>query len=127
MIKANSTVKMNPERIRQLSRAAVTAVEQTGEALHKEMIRAQVVPRDTGYLQGEAFFADHSESKAGIVTLIHSAPYARRLYFHPEYNFRKHVNANAKGQWFEDWEKGGSRDTFASAEFKKFYKKAGGV
>jgi hypothetical protein len=36
-----------------------------------------------------------------------STPYARRLYFHPEYNFSTKENPHAKGMWMEDWIKGG--------------------
>ncbi|MGH0601145.1 minor capsid protein [Bacillus mycoides] len=28
-------------------------------------------------------------------------PYARRLYYNPQYNFSHDVNANAQGLWFE--------------------------
>ena len=37
-MQVNSTVKMNMPRIRQLTQAAVTALEQTGEALHTEVV-----------------------------------------------------------------------------------------
>lgn len=127
MIKATSTVKMNFPRIRQLSRAAVAALEQTAEALHTEVIRAQVFPFDTGNLQNESTFVDYSESKDGKVTLVSSTPYARRLYYHPEYNFQTKENPNAKGNWYGDWMSGGSKAGFAPKAFKQFYKKEGGV
>ena len=57
-MQVKSTVKMNMPRIRQLSRAAVTALEMTIEALHTEVVQAQVVPFDTGNLQNESLFAD---------------------------------------------------------------------
>ena len=70
---------------------------------------------------------DYSKAKDGKVTLISSTPYARRLYYHPEYNFQTKENPNAKGHWYEDWESGGSRANFAPNAFKQFYKKVGGV
>ena len=127
MIKATSKIKMNFPRIRQLSQAAMTALEMTAEALHTEVIQAQVFPFDTGNLQNESTFVDYSESKDGKVTLVSSTPYARRLYYHPEYNFQTKENPNAKGHWYEDWESGGSRANFAPNAFKQFYKKVGGV
>lgn len=127
MIRANSTVKMNFGRIRQLSQATVTALEQTAEALHTEVVQAQVVPRDTGALQNEKMFVDFSESSEGRAVLVHEGPYSRRLYYHPEYDFQKDENPNAKGHWFEDWEPGGSKEKFAPNAFKKFYKRAGDV
>lgn len=145
-MKVKSTVKINMPRIKQLNQAAVKALELTAEALHKEVIQAQVVPRMDGALQGESFFVDKTKSSSGKVRLVHSTPYARRLYYHPEYDFRKgpweeewvdkegkkhHVkhdgNPNAKGHWFEDWENGGDKLDYAPKVFKQFYKKVGGV
>ena len=126
-MQVRSTVKLNMARIQQLSQAAVTALEKTGEALHTEVVQAQVMPFDTGHLQEDATFVDYSKSKYGKVTLVSSAPYARRLYYHPEYNFQTKENPNAKGNWYDDWLPGGSKADFATKTFKQFYKKAGGV
>ncbi len=126
-MQVNSTVKMNRPRIRQLTQAAVTALEQTGEALHTEIVQAQVFPFDTGNLQNESTFVDYSRAKDGMVTLISSTPYARRLYYHPEYNFQTKENPNAKGMWYEDWLPGGKNAGFAPKAFKEIYKRVGGV
>ena len=126
-MQVRSTVKLNMARIQQLSQAAVTALEKTGEALHTEVVQAQVMPFDTGHLQGDATFVDYSESSQGKVSLVTSTPYARRLYYHPEYNFQTDENPNAKGQWFGDWLPGGSKADFVPKAFKENYKKAGGV
>lgn len=127
MIKATSKVKMNFPRIKQLTQAAVTALEQTAESLHTEVVQAQVFPFDTGNLQNESTFVDYSEAKDGKATLVSSTPYARRLYYHPEFNFQTDENPNAKGNWYEDWLPGGSKANFAPKAFKQFYKKVGGV
>ena len=126
-MQVKSTVKMNFPRITQLTQAAVTALEMTAEALHTEVIEAQVMPFDTGNLQNESTFVDYSESNQGKVSLVSSTPYARRLYYHPEYNFQADENSNAKGNWYEDWLPGGSQSDFATKAFKQFYKKTGGV
>ena len=126
-MQVKSTVKMNFPRITQLTQAAVTALEMTAEALHSEVIQAQVMPFDTGNLQNESTFVDYSESNQGKVSLASSTPYARRLYYHPEYNFQADENSNAKGNWYEDWLPGGSQSYFATKAFKQFYKKTGGV
>lgn len=127
MIKVNSSIKLDLPKIRELTQAQVTALEQTAEALHTEVVQAQVVPRDTGNLQGESFFADYSESSHGKVTLVHSTPYARRLYFHPEYHFSRDENPNAKGMWFEDWLPGGKEAEFAVDAYKEIYRRLTGV
>lgn len=87
----------------------------------------KIVVRSGGTLQGDAFSADYADSSKGKTSLTHSTPYARRLYFHPEYNFTKETNPNAKGEWFEDWKSGGKKADFAPKTFKKFYKKITGV
>ena len=56
MIRASSTVRINWPRINELSRAAVTSLEQTAEALHTDVVQAQVIPFDTGNLQNESFW-----------------------------------------------------------------------
>lgn len=146
MIKVNSTVKLNMARIRQLEKAQITALEQTAEAIHTEVVQAQVVPRKDGALQGEKFFVDCSESSLGKVTLVHEGPYARRLYYHPEYNFHKgpweetinrkdgsvsHLkhdgNPNARGKWFNDWLSGGKEADFAINAYKEIYRRLTGV
>lgn len=127
MIQVNSRVQLNMPKLRQLSQAQVTALEQTAEVLHGEIKDAQVIPMKTGNLTGEAFFCDYSQSQSGKVTLVHSTPYARRLYYHPEYNFRKDFHSNAKGKWFEDWESGGKNAGFAPKAFKEIYRRLTGV
>lgn len=126
-MQVKSTVKMNFPRIKQLTQAEVTALEMTAEALHTEVVQAQVFPFDTGNLQNESTFVDYSEAKDGKVALISSTPYARRLYYHPEYKFQTKENPNAKGRWYEDWMQGGSKADFAPKAFKQLYKKVGGV
>lgn len=138
MIKVNSQVRLNMPQIERLKRAQVAALEMTAEAVHSEVVQAQVVPRMDGNLQGESFFVDTSQSKRGKVRLIHDTPYARRLYYHPEYDFhkgpweddkgRKHDgNPNAKAYWFEDWEEGGEHDEFAINTYKEIYRRLAGL
>ena len=126
-MKVKSTVTLNMSRIRQLTQAAVVALEQTAEAVHTEVVQAQVMPRDTGAMQNESTFVDYSESSKGKVTIVTSTPYARRLYYHPEYHFQKTENPNARGKWYTDWMAGGKHANFAPKAFKAFYRKAGGL
>lgn len=122
MIKVKSTVKMNFPRIRQLEQAQITALEQTAEALHMEVVQAQVMPFDTGTLQNEGTFVDYSESRQGKVSIISNTPYARRLYFHPEYHFQTKENPNARGKWYSDWLPGGKKSDFAIDTYKRIYR-----
>ena len=127
MMKVNSTINLNLQKIRELTEAQVTALEQTAEALHTEVVQAQVFPRDTGALQNESTFVDTSESNRGKVSIISSTPYARRLYFHPEFHFKKDENPNAKGKWYEDWLPGGENADLAVEAFKENYRRLAGL
>lgn len=150
MVKASSTVQLNLGRVRQLDRAAVTALEQTAEAVHTDLVQSQTVPRKTGALQNESTFVDDSRSSFGHVEIVSSTPYARRLYFHPEYHFHREPwehagfkrengelvfdvldkgegNPNAGGEWFAPYLAGGEKAAFAKKAFKKLYKREAGV
>lgn len=69
--------------------------------------------------------------------MVHSTPYARRMYYHPEYHFHKEKwkdkrgehdgNANARGEWYEDWLPGGSKDEDCQKAYKQIYKRITGV
>ena len=121
-----ATIKLFPHKIKKLTDAQVKALEKTAEALHTEVVQAQVMPRDSGHLQNDSTFIDTSHSKSGTVTLVSQTPYARRLYFHPEYNFRTVENPNAQGKWLVPWISGKDKD-FCKEAFAKFMKQIGGV
>lgn len=126
MIRVNSRVRLNIPQINRLERAQVVALEQTAEALHAEVTQAQVFPRDTGHLQDESTYVDYSKSDEGKVTIVSSTPYARRLYFHPEYDFQK-KNPHAKGRWYEDWLPGGKYADFCTQAFTEIYRRLTGL
>ena len=119
-------MKMNQVRIKQLSESAVKALEMTMEAVHTDIGQAETVPMRTGALSGEQFFVDYEDSKTGKVSLINSTPYARRLYYHPEYNFNKVFHANAGAAWFEPYLTGNKKD-FARRTFATLYRALGGT
>lgn len=132
-MQVSSTITIYHSNIAALTGLAKQALVMTAEALHTEVVQACVVPRDTGLLQGEAFFVDTSAVDSGAVSLVHSTPYARRLYFHPEYNFhrsewidskgRSHPgNANAQGLWLDDWITGNQKD-FCPRTFAAIYRR----
>ena len=126
-MQVKSTVKLNMPRICQLTEAAITALEMTAEALHTEVLQAQIMPFDTGHLEEDATFVDYSQSDRGKVTIVNATPYARRLYYHPEFHFQKDENPFAGGEWYKPWLEGGLYEDFAQKAFKKFYKKVGDV
>lgn len=121
-----SKIKLNAPKIKQLDRAAITSLEKTVSALHTEVVNAQVMPFKSGNMQNDNTYEDYSNSKQGKVSLNTSTPYARRMYFHPEYNFSKEENPNARGNWYEPWTTGKEKDFYKKA-FSQFYKKEAGL
>jgi hypothetical protein len=122
-VKVKSTVKLNMGRIQELNQAAVSALERTAEALHTEVVQAQIMPFETGHLQEDATFVEYQHSAQGKVSIVSSTPYARRLYYHPEYNFQTDENPFAGGEWFKPWLPGSVSAGFAKDAFQRFYKK----
>lgn len=121
-----SKIKLNAPKIKQLDRAAITSLEKTVSALHTEVVNAQVMPFKSENMQNDNTYEDYSNSKQGKVSLNTSTPYARRMYFHPEYNFSKEKNPNARGNWYEPWTTGKEKD-FCKKAFSQFYKKEAGL
>ncbi|MCD8025357.1 MAG: hypothetical protein LUF33_00030 [Clostridiales bacterium] len=126
-LEVNSKTELNFGTIKQLQRGAQTALEMTTDALLTEVKNAQVMPFDTGSLQNENTFADYSSSSDGVTSLVSTTPYARRLYYHPEYSFHRDENAAAGGLWYDQWLKGGARQNFCSDTFAKLFKRVTGV
>lgn len=93
-MQVSSRITINRQAIGQLNGLGKQALAMTAEAMHTKVVQTEVMPRDTGYLQNESTFVDTSLVNMGHVSLVSSTPYARRLYFHPEYNFHR-------GEWFD--------------------------
>lgn len=126
-MRVTSRVQINTARINQITRAVQASLEQTADELQTAIEQAQVIPRKDGHLQGEKFYVDNSKSHLGIVRLVFEGPYARRLYYHPEYNFSHDENPNAKGKWFEDWLPGGCYQDFVRYKFEELLRRNGGL
>ena len=124
---ASASVKLNLPRLRQLDRAKVRALEQTAEALHTDLVQSQTMPFEKGSLQNESTFVDCEDSSRGHVAIVSSTPYARRLYFHPEYHFSTAENPDAGGDWFSPYQKGGAKEGLAQKTFAALYKREAGV
>lgn len=106
------------EYIKKLMREALV---ETADALKSDLQKSQTMPFDTGELQNRKTFVDDSKKKAGKITIVSDGPYARRLYFHPEYKFQKTKNKNASGMWFDPYISGDKKD-WASKTYIKLMK-----
>lgn len=122
-----SKIKLNLPVLKQLDTAQQTALRNTTDALLRQIKNSQVMPFDTGNLQNESTFADYANLAEGETKIVSSTPYARRLYFHPEYNFSREKNIAAGGKWLAPWIKGGARQNFCQKAFARFYKQEAGL
>ena len=118
-VQVTSRVELNMSVLNMLDGAQYEALAQTGDATLTELRDRGVVPFDTGNLQNDSTFVDDSEK--GRVSIVSSTPYARRLYFHPEYNFRRGNNSRAGGKWFDSF----LNDNFISNAYAKLLKRIG--
>lgn len=118
-----SRVTLYEQNIKKMEKAQIRALEKTAESLHTEIVQSEIMPRDTGALQNEKTSVDTTYSKAGIVSINSEGPYARRLYYHPEYHFQTYENAFAQARWFDPWLPGGISEDFAKDAFAKMLRR----
>lgn len=134
----SSKIKLNLPVINKLNAAQQAALHDTTDALLTQVKNTQVMPFDSGNLQNESTFADYTNLANGKTKIVSSTPYARRLYFHPEYNFhrtpwvdkdgKKHgANKKAGGKWLAPWLEGGTKQNFCQKAFARFYKREAGL
>lgn len=125
-ITVHSTIKINEAKLKQLTKAQYDSLAQTADALLTDIRDEQLMPFNTGNLQNDSTFVDDSQKEKGRVSIVSTAPYARKVYFHPEYNFRKTHNANAQGKWLEPYITGDKKDRIARF-YREIYKRNGGL
>ena len=120
-MKAQVKTKINHKGNEYVKKLMKEALVETADALKSDLEQSQTMPFDTGALQNRSTFVDDSKKNKGIVTIVSDGPYARRLYFHPEYNFQKTKNRNAGGIWFEPYINGNKKQ-WATKTFAKIMK-----
>ena len=125
-VKVSCTIKLNEAKLKELTKQQYVSLAQTADALVTDLRDSQTMPFDTGNLQNDSTFLDDSQKEKGRVSVVSSTPYARRLYYHPEYNFRTTNNRNAGGKWFEPYISG-NRTDFVKETFSKLFKRNGGL
>lgn len=115
------TSKVYVGKVKEIDRKAIQSLLETADALKSDLIQSQTMPFDTGEMQNRSTFIDTSNKNKGEVRIVTDTPYARRMYYHPEYNFQKDKNKNAGGLWFEPYINGNKKN-FVKNTFAKFMK-----
>lgn len=118
-----ATINFNPQAIKAIEVAAIKALPLTMDTMKTEVNNMQVVPKDVGTL--EESVVTGVENGKGFIS--YSTPYARRLYYHPEYNFRKDKNPNAQGRWLDPFIHGNKKDWLTGTYGFFLKKNSGGV
>lgn len=119
-MKAKVKIKLNNSAISNLEKAQRQAIEMTMEVLKTDIVTSAVVPKNTGELERSGF-VDTSMLREFVASIVFDTPYARRLYWHPEYNFRKDKNVNAQGKWMQAYIDGDKKD-FIKDTYMSFFK-----
>lgn len=96
MIRLNVRVTLDTPAILERHRASVRKAQHD---LDQQVIKDSnyYIPRDRGELMRSALRA----STVGEGLVRWATPYARKLYYNPDFNFSTDVNPNAGGLWFE--------------------------
>lgn len=115
------TVKLDSEKLNNITKAHIKSLEMTGDELLRNIKTSQVVPKDVGTLENSGF-VDTTGINWGYTRIIFDTPYARRLYWHPEYDFRDNVNPFAQGKWMDAYING-EKDDFMKNTYYMFLKK----
>lgn len=122
-MKSKVKITLDSTKIRTIEEARKKALEETTEAVLSDIKTSAVVPKDTGELERSGF-VDLSRLDNGVTSIIFDTPYARRLYYHPEYNFRQDKNINAQGKWMQSYIDGDNKE-FVEETYKHFLKMFG--
>ena len=96
----NVKFTLNHKNLAAIDEIAVQSLIKTADALKTDVQQSETMPMETGKLQNRSTFIDKSQAKDFKVMIVSDTPYARRLYFHPEYRFNHEHNKNAGGKWF---------------------------
>ncbi len=119
------TVELNVRNIQQIESYITDGLIEAAETILEDVKHSQTMPFESGVLQNDSTFIDSSKVNRGEVRIVSDTPYARRLYFHPEYNFNREHNPNAGGEWFEPYITGAKKD-MAQLRFERYISKRTG-
>lgn len=121
----NAKVKLQlyPDKIKQLQEIAQKAFELTVKEVLTDVQQSQTIPKNVGELERSGFIEVDVTNM--VAKIIFDTIYARRLYWHPEFDFRKDKNVNAGGLWMQTYIDGPKKN-FVKETYLAFLKQLGG-
>lgn len=124
-------VTLNKAVIQRISDAAKAAAVDTMEQLCTDLVNSKTMPFASGDMQNnQTFVAVEGEDiingvETYSVSLVTGSPQARRLYYHPEYNFQRGTNKNAGAYWLEPYISGNKKNFIRDKYTELFRRRAG--
>lgn len=115
----NVKFTLNHKNLAAIDEITAQSLIKTADAIKTDVEQSETMPMDKGNLQNRSTFIDKSQAKDLKVMIVSDTPYARRLYFHPEYRFNHEHNKNAGGKWHDPYIDGTKKD-YAQRMFQKF-------
>ena len=123
-------IELDSNAIAKLTQATKNAAVSTMNQLYENLVNnSMTMPFDTGDMQNnQTFVAVEGDSTVNgedtfTVSLVTGSPQARRLYYHPEYNFQQTGNPNAGADWLKPYLKGGKQESFIEDTYSEILKK----
>ncbi|MDR2167539.1 MAG: hypothetical protein LBE35_06800 [Clostridiales bacterium] len=100
--------------------AARRALVATAQAICEDLKNSGTMPFESGHLQNSATYVDAGRIRDNKVAVVSDTVYARRKFFHPEFEFDQSVNRRAGGRWFDAYTTGDRRNLAAKAFAEAF-------
>jgi len=95
---------------REILKKARQALVQTAHEVRADLQASGTMPFESGHLQNEATYVCEARVKQDMVAVVSDTAYARRKFFHPEFNFDRRVNKRAGGRWLDAYTVGVKRN-----------------
>lgn len=100
--KIDIDAKLDKAALKQIDELSKKALEIAGDAILSDLKNSGTLPYDTGNLQNNTF-VNKEHLQNGNVEIVSSTPYAERLYYGNDFNFKRDKNSNANSNWFSPY------------------------
>lgn len=118
-------VKLNAGVLQRYVEAAKQAAVDTMQVVYTDLVSSRTMPFDEGDMQNNNTWVEQTENGAVLIT---GSIQARRLYYHPEYNFQQKEGANGSrgAYWLEPYISGSKKD-FIRDKYTELLKRRAGL
>ena len=120
-----SKIEWYPGRREKLQRDVQASVNATAEAIATDLKTSGTMPYavdDRGAAPGAlqaSVAVEYAAGNSRTAKVTTQAPYARKLYYHPDFNFEQGANSKAQGFWYGQYMRKGNKRSFAKDVFSR--------